>query len=268
MDQRRKQRSQQTQAKEVQMKVFSFLMVALLAVSLNAKQINLNSSNMVAIRSEVSEDSMTEAQIALLKLVAKRANSNYTIYIVLDSPGGDITAGLNFIEFAKTVPNVETVTLFAASMASAIVQQLPGRRNIIETGTLMFHRAKGGLSGQFEDGELESRLTYYKNMVKQMEIKNAYRMHMTLLTYKAAVKDELWILGTDAIRRGGADEIVSVTCSLELSIKPVVQDINFLGMTFKLEMNGCPLIKGVKLQDPKATDTYNKYKKQFEWSAK
>ena len=48
---------------------------------------------MVAIRSEISDDSMTEAQVKLLELVAKRGPQTYTIYIVLDSPGGNIDSG-------------------------------------------------------------------------------------------------------------------------------------------------------------------------------
>lgn len=249
------------------MKAISIIVAALLAVSLSAqaRTIELSSKNSVTFRGEVDDNSAAEVQIQLINLVAKRGTDAYPIYLVLDSPGGSIDAGLNFIEFTKTIPNLETVTLFAASMASAIVEQLPGKRLITENGILMFHRAKGGLQGQFEDGELESRLALYKTMVRCMEQKAATRMNMSLATYKSAVKDELWILGSESVSKKAADEVVNVTCSLELVNKPVVEIINFLGMSFKVEYNGCPLIKSVKLASAENRKAYQQYRSEINW---
>lgn len=227
------------------MKMFSIIAAVILSLGITAqaRQITLTPDNTVTIRTEISYGSTSEAALELMKLVAKRGTKSYPIYLVLDSPGGSIDAGNDFVEFVKTVPNVHTVTLFAASMASAIVQQLPGKRLIVDSGISMYHRASGGFDGQFEDGELESRLGLYKDIVRNMEQKNADRMKLPLATYKALVKDELWILGKDALKRNVADEIVTVGCSAELLAQTKTITMQIFVFTIDVQFNQCPLIK-------------------------
>lgn len=243
-----------------------FLAIMLLCGTMFAKNIELTPDNIVVFRNEVSDDSVSKAQLDLAKKVAKRGTKTYTIYLVLDTPGGSISAGLNFIEFAKTVPNLETVTLFAASMGSAIVEALPGKRNIIDSGILMFHRAAGGVSGQFEDGELESRLAFYKKWVRNMENVNANRLNITLDAYKAKVKDEYWVSGKDAVTDKAADEVVSIVCSESLLDTHTTETFVFMGMfEIQVKFNGCPLIKQGQLVDPKNKANYMAYKKSLNW---
>ena len=232
--------------------------------------IELTSDNMVMLRGEVNEESINAASISLFEQNKKRGLKNYTIYIVLDTPGGSIDAGLAFIEFAKTFKNVETLTIFAASMGSAIVEHLPGKRNIISTGTLMFHRAAGGVQGQFEDGELESRLEYYKKIVRSMEQTNSNRMKISLSDYKSKVKDELWIYGVDAVNTSSADAIVTVSCSSELVAEKDILNISIMGfMTIPVEFSRCPLLKGGQVKgDQKAKNAYNQYLKDSNWGTK
>lgn len=252
------------QAKDRKMKILSILTAALLAVSLSAqaRQVTLTPDNTVTIRSEIDYNSTGDAQFELVKLVAKRGKATYPIYLVMDSPGGGIDAGNAFTEFAKTIPNVETITLFAASMASSIVQQLPGRRLIVESGVSMYHRAKGGVEGQFEDGEVESRLNFYKDIVRNMEQKNADRMKMPLATYKSLVKDELWILGKDAVKRGAADEIVTVGCSNELVSQSKVIAVQVFVFSMNIKFSGCPLIRSGTPEKPEQKGEYMKFLSQ------
>ena len=225
-----------------------------------AGNIHLTKDNHVLIRTDISYESVAKAQYEVAKLVEKRGTKDYTIYLVLDSPGGSIDAGLSLIEDLKTVKNLETITLFAASMASAMVEALPGNRNITETGVLMFHRARGGVEGQFEDGELESRLDLYKRMVRKMEAVNATRMRISLETYKAQVKDELWILGFESIVKHAADNVVSVTCSQELIKGQETVSIGFMGMNMAVKFSTCPLIKAGYISNPEQRKMYKKYK--------
>ena len=243
------------------MKVFLTTAILLMGIFGYSKTIELNTKNAVIIRNEISDTSVSKAQLDLAKKVTERGTKGYTLYLVLDSPGGDISAGLNFIEFAKTIPNLETVTLFSASMASAIVEQLPGKRNIIETGILMFHRAAGGVNGQFESGELESRLGFYKKLVREMEQVNADRMSLSLDTYKSKVKDELWILGKDAVQSKAADEIVNISCSSDLLNTSAAEQFTVMGMfTIGVKFNGCPLIKAGEVLQPEMRAQYKAYR--------
>lgn len=214
-----------------------------------AENITLNTKNTVVFRDEVNGQSTNDAMERLLALDSIRGSKDYPIYLVLDSPGGNIDDGLNFIAFASTIKNLKTITMFAASMAAGIVEALPGERLVTETSTLMFHRAKGGLQGQFEDGEMESRLSYIKKIVRQMEIVNAARMKMRLVEYKDRVKDEMWLYGEESIAEKAADRLIIISCSKDLADKKEVTTVEGLFSTMEVTFSGCPLFRTGKIKN-------------------
>lgn len=207
------------------------------------EQVHLNSKNTVVLRGEVSPTSIITIQLALADLVETRSVATYPIYLVLDSPGGDVDSGLQFIEFAKTIPNLRTITIFAASMAAGIVEGLPGSRLIAGNGTLMFHRAAGQLSGQFEVGEMETRLAMAKEMVRNMEQNNAERLGITLEDYKVKIKDEYWLLSKRAVSEKAADKIIDIVCSQELINTREEISMESIFGTAHLEFSGCPTFR-------------------------
>lgn len=150
-------------------------------------------------------------------------------------------------------------------MASAIVEALPGKRNILSTGIMMFHRARGGVSGQFESGELEARLDFYKTMVREMEKTNASRVGLSLEAYKSKVLNEWWIMGSDSIKTKVSDEIVTVSCTPKVVDAKSIEVFEFMGMEMEVEFSACPLIKSGKLVIPKQEENYNMYRKE-KWS--
>lgn len=226
-----------------------------------SKAIELNSKNTVVFRGTVDSQNVLTASLDLAAKALKRGTADYPIYLVLDSPGGSIDDGEDFIAFAKTFKNVQTISIFAASMASAIVQALPGKRLITENGILMFHRAKGGVSGQFETGELESRLAFYKNIVRSMEQRSANRMSMPLSEYKAKVKDELWLVAKEAVAQKAADAIVAIECSQELIDAKTAGFVQVFIFQIKVEYSGCPLLRTATAAADEPEDKVLKYKK-------
>ncbi len=239
------------------------LIAALLSCSVfsYAGTIFLNASNTVVFRGVVDSQTVLTASLDLVAKDLKRGTDNYPIYLVLDSPGGSIDDGEDFIAFAKTFKNVQTISIFAASMASAIVEALPGKRLVTENGILMFHRAKGGVSGQFETGELESRLAFYKDIVRGMEQRNANRMSMSLESYKAKVKDEFWLVAKEAVAQKAADAIVDVKCSQELIDAKTVGFVQVFIFEIKVEYSGCPLLRTPTAAADEPQDKVLKYKK-------
>jgi ATP-dependent protease ClpP protease subunit len=223
------------------------LLITLTSLCANASEelVELTTKNTVSIRTEINYSSVSKAETELQDLDRQRGNKTYPIYLVLDSPGGSIDAGNNFIEFAKTFNNVKTISMFSASMASAIVQSMPGERLVLSTSEMMFHRAKAQIQGQVETGELESELAHLKSIVRHMEQINADRIGISLLDYKAKVKDEWWIFGKDNIKEGTADRLVSIKCSdlLIRTVENVVLDIGFMEISGKI--SACPLLREV-----------------------
>ena len=210
-----------------------------------APKIVLTTRNTVVLRGVIDDSSVIAAQYKLMEQVLVRGAKPYTIYLVIDSPGGVIDAGLSFIEFAKTIPNLKTISIFAASMASAIAETLPGERLVLANSTMMFHRAGGGFRGHFETGEVEAQLWAAKAMVREMEIINASRMKMTLESYKALAQNELWLYGKNTILYRSADQMVNAECTSSLIKQTQTSTMSFMGLfEVQIDFSGCPLLRG------------------------
>ncbi len=245
-------------------KVVTLFLALLFSVSANATTIFLTDSNTVTLRGPVTGDSVKSVQQALNAMEVKRGFNGYPLYLILDTPGGSIDDGEDLIQYAKTISNLHTITIFAASMGSAIVQALPGKRLMTEHGLQMFHRAKVGLSGQIEDGELETRLALYKNMVRALEMRNATRMSMPLDVYKARVKDEMWLTAKQAMSDKAADSIVDLKCSAALIARAEVLEIQVFIFTVKLQFSGCPLFRVPSaVAEPEQRQLFLKYGKEI-----
>lgn len=207
------------------------------------ERVVLNSLNTVVYRGEVTGASAIKAQLKLAQLAIKRGMKGYPIYLVLDSPGGSIEAGFMFIQFAKLIPNVHTISIFAASMASAIAQSLPGDRLVTENGITMFHQAYAGVEGTVEVGSLESTLHLIKRRVLMLENANASRMKLPLATYKDLVSKELWLDAEDSLAYRTADKVVDIVCTAELLLSS--EKISFQSMfgSITFTFSGCPLFR-------------------------
>lgn len=188
--------------------------------------IELSTKNVLVYDAQVDEETTMLAQLILQRMVQDRGTQDYPLYLVLDCPGGAIYAGEQFIQFAKMIPNLHTISIFAASMCSAIVEALPGKRYVTENGVLMFHRAKGRFEGQFEEGEVEAQLALWKTIVRGMEQRNSDRIGIPLEKYKLNVANEWWLWGKQCVKEGAADAVVDIKCTDEL-----------------IEADACPLFR-------------------------
>lgn len=223
---------------------------ACLSAESDRTTILLTPDNTVNLRGEVNDESADAAARAVLLMDAKRKDSSI-IYLVIDSPGGSVTAGESLIEAVKTVQNLKTITLSAASMASAIVQALEGERLIVESGMQMYHRAQGQVKGYFEDGKVESRLAFYKSLIRGMEQRNADRMKMPLKDYKEKIRNEWWLTAHDSIAARAADRIVNIKCSAELLGMYEITVLNMIIFQIPIKQSACPLIKTGEMEKPK-----------------
>lgn len=216
----------------------------MVGLSAHALTINLTKKNTVRLDGVVNAKSMRKLSMDLAEADAKRSIPAISpIYIVINSPGGSIFDGLDFLEFAKQYDNVHTICLFCASMAHHISQAMPGIRYGVSNTVMMAHRAKGGFRGQFGEGELESQLKLVKSVVKNMEQVNSNRLKISLKEYKEKIKDEWWTYGYENINQNVLDKIVNVKCSKALIDKKLtIVKKSFFG-TYKYKTSACPLIK-------------------------
>jgi ATP-dependent protease ClpP protease subunit len=200
----------------------------------------LSKNNTITFRSQVDGISVAKTQQALLNL-HKKLPKGAPIFLVLDTPGGDIVAGNQLIDTAHSLNRpVHTITVFAASMGFSFVQRL-GTRYILPAGTLMAHRARvSGVEGQIPGEFITAAATLY-NLVLGMERNNANRMGISMDTYTSLVKDEYWVDGEEAVRQGSADSLAYITCdsSLDGTSKEVLD--TFFG-SIELEWSNCPAV--------------------------
>lgn len=224
------------------LKIVLSLILSLPVSSALAKSIRLTTNNVCSLESQVDSSSMAALKKCLSEKVSKRRGRRYPIYLYLNSPGGSIYDGLRFLSFAKTIRNLHTITEFSASMAAAIAQGIPGKRYIVDHGVFMFHRARGGVRGQFEDGELESRLKLWKTIVRRMEQMQADRIGITLADYKKRRINEWWLYGSDNVKQNVADEQVSIKCTRGLIDKQVKVYVRSMFGSRAVEKSACPLM--------------------------
>lgn len=217
-----------------------FLAFVFLSTSVFAKPANilLTENNSVVFNQKVTE---AYASAKALEVITKSRKAS-PIFLVLDTPGGSVMAGLRFVDIIKAtnIP-IHTITVFAASMGYQFVQQL-GTRYILNSGVLMSHRgAISGLSGQVP-GELNSRLSHIEALLNRMSEDAAKRVGVSKEVYEALVINELWLSGKDAVAKNHADQIANVKCSDELIKGSYKQDLNTLFGKVTLKFSKCPMI--------------------------
>lgn len=221
------------------------LLVLMMSLTISAKEIKLTSDNTVSLSTSFSSSSISTLKQDLLKLDAN-LKSGYPIYLVLNTPGGSVQAGLELYEFVNGLNRpVHTVTLFAASMGFQTVQNL-GKRYIIKYGVLMSHKARGGFKGEFGGGlsQLDSRYGMWLKRIDMLDKTTVKRTNgkQSLQSYRSAYDNELWLNGPEAVEKGYADEIATVSCSSDLASKTRDSVINVMFFKIKVKLSGCPIL--------------------------
>lgn len=210
--------------------------------------ISLSKNNTLVLAAEVNDETVAKLSSQALAM-DENLDADAPIYLVLNTPGGSVTAGLELIDNLKGLDRkVHTITIFAASMGFQIAQNL-NDRIITNNGVLMSHRARGSM-GSAEFGgqapsQLESRFAFWNNKIKEMDKVTVARTKgmQTLESYQAAYENELWLTGRDAVTQGYADQVRSARCDKSLS-GTSTEVFSFFGLQIEVVFSQCPLITG------------------------
>lgn len=211
--------------------------------SADNKAVVLSKDNTIVLNSEVNGENTA-------KVISKAKELDNTkgrapLYLVMNSPGGSIQSGLEMIEALRGLDHkINTITIFSASMAFQIVENL-GERLILKNGVMMSHRAKGQFEGEFGGtfpSQIDSRYHFWLSRLKEMDEQTVVRTNgkQTLESYQKAYGSELWMTGTESVQNGYSDRVVLVKCDSSLA-GTTKQTSTFLIFTVTYELDNCPL---------------------------
>lgn len=219
----------------------------------------LNKENTLAFEEVVTPESVAKFQDQL-QTMSNKLPKTAEITIVLYTPGGDVEPGMQMIDSVRAVPQkVNTLTIFAASMGFHFAQSM-GDRMILPSGTLMSHRAKGGIEGEF-DGSLDIRIKATYRKTDYLSSIAAARMSRSLSEYKDLIRDEYWVGGQDAVDGKAADRVVLARCDSTLQGTYEKTVYTMFG-PITMVMSKCPLITSpldYKFSETAVGDFFNKF---------
>lgn len=222
------------------MKFILGMLLLFSVTALSANEITLTDQNTLSLNGPVTGQSVTGLMVELNRL--NQIQTEEPIYLVLNSPGGSVYAGFDFIRYAQTSRRkIETVTIFAASMAFQIVEAM-GTRNVTAFSTLMSHKASGGFSGEFP-GQLDSRYQHVLSHIAEQdkEVVSRTKGKQTLESYQKLIQNEYWANSERSIADGFADNKVSVTCDASLAGERS-EEIDLGLFSLQVNFSKCPLI--------------------------
>jgi len=220
----------------------------------------LSAKNTLSLNQTVTEESMAQLESDLIKMSLKLAPTG-DIYLVMNTPGGDVHAGTKFIDIMKSIPQkIHTLTIFSASMGFHIVQNSTGDRFILPSGTLMSHRAKGGMEGEF-GGSIQVRLSWIANTLTRLDQICADRMGLRLPDYQQLIRDEYWVEGQNSVDQHAADKLVVARCDASLMGEDKVTIQTMFGAA-TITTSHCPLITAptmIEAKEQSVKDFFNSW---------
>lgn len=196
---------------------------------LSNKVFNLTTSNLVLVKNEINQESVS---YAIEKIQNSKNTSSLILY--LDSPGGHVEDGLNLItEIQKN--NITCIAERAYSMAFAILQSCH-TRYILPSGKLMQHQLTFGIQDSLY--KIQNYVSYVSQIESYLVNLQANKIKMDKKIFIERTSNDWWIFGENAIFNNVVDDIVNIECSKSLIDQNYTQTDNGK----KVIYSNCPLI--------------------------
>ena len=166
------------------------------------------------------EDNMANVIVAQL-LYLESENSDKTINMYINSPGGAVTAGLAIYDTMQYIkPDVRTIVMGqAASMGSFLAQAgAPGKRIVLPESRTMIHRVSSGTRGT--SGSVHVQELEMEDAIRSFEESKRVNKRLTELYVKHnsagktydelfdTMKFDTFLSAEEAVENGFADKVV------------------------------------------------------------
>lgn len=190
------------------------LICVLLAGMISAQRhIQLNETNHISLVGPIDADTpfVVHSQLHVM--------ASYPQYMLIDSPGGIVSSGLDVLTIARSIPNLTCVALRAYSMAFAILQSC-AHRAVLDTGSLMQHQIHFGGFGLTGDlRRINEMAGFVQRQSSWIASLQARRIGVSRAWFENRTRDEWWLHGHEAVEHRCADETVSyISCAPSINI--------------------------------------------------
>jgi ATP-dependent Clp protease protease subunit len=223
-----------------------------------AREILLTENNTVSLLGPVTSVSVGEVMYEL-STISQKGNPEDPIFLVLNTPGGSVMAGLSLVEYMNTLRRPVTVIAnFAASMGFHILQH-SNQRLVTPFATIMSHRANGGFKGDIPH-QVSNRLNHIINLVNKMDdhVISRTKGKYNRRSYMNLIRDEYYSVGSDAIKDGFADEVVTLKCDETLN-QYVTKTFTVVVFTVSVKLSKCPLVTLPVAETQEGTSKLHEY---------
>jgi ATP-dependent Clp protease protease subunit len=156
---------------------------------------------------DVIETSM--AQIVCAQLLFLESENNQPINMYINSPGGQVTAGLAIFDVMQYIksPVHTTVMGLAASMGSFLLMAgEKGHRNALSNAEVMIHQPSGGYRGQATDMLIHTE--HILKTKKKLTQEYANRCKKTYQEFYDVMERDRYMDAEEALQWGIVDTII------------------------------------------------------------
>ena len=209
----------------------------------------LDVENYILIRGPINSVSADKIIESLLE------SDSLSLFIYIDSPGGDVDETSRIIQVIKDKQHqgvvYSCIAEYAAS-AAFIIYQHCDKRIVKDSSVLMQHPAvsNGEFSGVRPE-QMKRRFEFILERLLILDTHQATRLQMSLEDFREKVRGDWWISGSSAVELKVADVSARISCSkklLELKYnhkeKNVLSILGLIELDFVVEHSRCPLISG------------------------
>ena len=162
---------------------------------------------LIIIDDEIDSDLATSIVSQMLYLNSK---SDSDIYMMIDSPGGSVSAGNRIYHYMKTGCRCDCVTIangVAASMGAFLLAAgTKGKRYVTPSSEIMIHQPLGGTQGQATEIEIAA-----KHILRTKEKLNKILAANTGRDYEVIAADterDNWKTAQEALEYGLIDKVI------------------------------------------------------------
>jgi ATP-dependent protease ClpP protease subunit len=160
---------------------------------------------------EVNDASMAALALAIDSEVARGRKD---VFLVLNSPGGTVSAGLDFIFAVEKYKQAKHITFtcavdgMAASTAAVIFEAVCDQRLMTKRSLLLFHGARMGQAGGTQE-QMEEAVETIRVLNEIMAALVAPRLGMTEPEFLERIHGRDWLLSwRDAEKRKAIDGVI------------------------------------------------------------